>query len=116
LGVPPQLLCDEGSAAPTVAEERRFLEAELVGRYRLYESAEEGCVELVGQGPVVFGRFGQSMIACFDVATGALVREESFQGDRRRRLIVTEIDPGPDEAAFDPWAVAASVAAAGGDG
>lgn len=110
-GVPPQLFCDQGSPAVSAAAERRSLEAELVGRYRLFEGTEPGCVELVGQGPVLFGRIGQSMVSCFDPATGALVREASYSGARRRVLTVSSVEPVPDVADFDPASVVPAVAA-----
>ena len=108
-----ELYCDQGIPSPSVADERAALRAEIDRRYVVVEHPEPGCVEFIGEGPVTAGRFGQSAVVCFDPATGALTREEVFQGDRRRELVIQQVELRPTDLDLDPMVVAPLVLAAG---
>lgn len=68
--------CGGAEAAPTPADRRDELAAELVpdGNYLAFTDPTAGCFLLVFDGAVALGsRFGQETLLCFDETTGALV-------------------------------------------
>jgi hypothetical protein len=98
---PGEVACTEPIAAPTPVEERASLEQELAN-YLVYEHADASCLELVARGPSNFGRWGQSSVVCFDEATGAVARIETFRGDRRSIRVATAVSIDPSQEDLEP--------------